>query len=103
MNLIAWSKRHNVSAQALAELLEVFGLDQTAKSGISESVVQTNIRIEASKIGVSCFFLALRHRLYFIWVEVPLVLLTRTFSRGFKLPNYFVAKLTFVLLFKCHH
>jgi len=51
MNLFEWSKRHNVSAQALSELLEVFGLDQTSKSGISESAVQTNIRIEASRIG----------------------------------------------------
>lgn len=56
MNKIhTWALRHNVSLQAVHELLQDFGVAQpdfTVRSELSEAAIQTNIRLEASRVGV---------------------------------------------------
>lgn len=51
MSLFTWATRHNISPQALAELTEIFGLCPAEKSGLSESSIQTRVRLEASRMG----------------------------------------------------
>lgn len=53
MLLYEWAKRHGVSPQAMLELRQVFGFDthNTLGVGMSESAVQTRVRLEASKLG----------------------------------------------------
>jgi len=55
MHLLDWATRHNITPQALAELTEIFGLYPTEKTGLSESSVQTRVRLEASRIGARLF------------------------------------------------
>lgn len=52
MNIHDWAKRHNVSHAALQELLMTVGATPTVTSELSESAIQTNIRLEASRLGV---------------------------------------------------
>ena len=52
MNLHAWAKRHGVTPAALAELLTLTGVNTVAQSDLSESAIQTNIRLEASRKGI---------------------------------------------------
>ena len=52
MQLFDWAKRHKVSPEALQELTQIFGLNDTPSvKGMSESAIQTRVRLEASKIG----------------------------------------------------
>jgi len=52
-HLTAWAKRHGVTQAALADLLAMMGVAESApvKSGKSEAAVQTEIRLAASKLG----------------------------------------------------
>lgn len=52
MDLHLWAKRHNIPAPALDELLNVVGINGTERSELSESAIQTNIRLEASRKGI---------------------------------------------------
>ena len=52
MNLHAWAKRHNIPQVALTELLTLTGINGTQRSELSESAIQTNIRLEASRKGI---------------------------------------------------
>lgn len=51
MHLLNWATRHRIPPQALAELTDIFGLYPAEKTGLSESSVQTRVRLEASRIG----------------------------------------------------
>lgn len=51
MQLLNWATRHNITPQALAELTEIFGSYPAEKTGLSESSVQTRVRLEASRMG----------------------------------------------------
>ena len=51
MNLLNWATRHGIPPQALAELTDIFGLYPAEKTGLSESSVQTRVRLEASRMG----------------------------------------------------
>ncbi len=52
MHLFDWAKRYNVPPQALQELTQIFGLNDTPSvKGMSESAIQIRVRLEASKIG----------------------------------------------------
>lgn len=52
MHLFDWAAKHSVSPQALKELTEIFGLnDAPTTKGISEAAIQTQVRLEASRIG----------------------------------------------------
>jgi hypothetical protein len=52
MNLFNWTNRHGISPQALQELTQVFGLnDAPTASGVSEAAIQTQVRLNASRIG----------------------------------------------------
>lgn len=51
-NLYAWAKRHNIRHAALHELMTEFGITASGTSELSESAVQTNIRLEASRLGI---------------------------------------------------
>lgn len=58
--IITWALRHNISAQALHELSELFGLNgghelPPAVKGVSEEAVQAAVRLEASRKGVTLF------------------------------------------------
>lgn len=52
MNIHDWAKRHGVSPVAIQELLHDVGALPNVTSELSESAVQTNIRLEASRVGV---------------------------------------------------
>lgn len=52
MNIHDWAKRHNIPNVALHELLHDVGAIQNVTSELSESAIQTNIRLEASRLGV---------------------------------------------------
>lgn len=51
-SLMMWAQRHNVPRSAISELLTLVGIDGTQRSELSESAVQTNIRLEASRKGI---------------------------------------------------
>lgn len=53
-----WANKHHISYEALQELLAVMGANDTARvatSGISETAVQTNERLKATKIGARLY------------------------------------------------
>lgn len=52
MNIYDWAKRHNISSAAFQELMMIAGAVATSSSELSESAIQTNIRLEASRKGV---------------------------------------------------
>lgn len=52
MNIHDWARRHNVSQQALNELLMTITERNIGTSELSESAIQTNIRLEASRKGI---------------------------------------------------
>ena len=52
MNIHDWARRHNVSQQALSELLMTITERNVGTSELSESAIQTNIRLEASRKGI---------------------------------------------------
>lgn len=56
MSLFDWANRHGISPQALQELTEVFGLNDTPTAkGMSEAAIQTQVRLNASKLGWRVF------------------------------------------------
>src|SRR6185437_16266155 len=55
-SLTLWALRNQISAQALAELRRIFGLEQpnilaANCAGESEAAVQARVRLEAAKVG----------------------------------------------------
>lgn len=52
MNIHEWAKRHNIPNAALDELLHSVGAIHNVTSELSESAIQTNIRLEASRKGI---------------------------------------------------
>jgi hypothetical protein len=53
--IYTWAKRHDISNIAIAELMQLLGVEAsnvTERSELSESAVQTNIRLEASRKGI---------------------------------------------------
>jgi hypothetical protein len=53
--IYTWAKRHNISNIAISELTQLLGVEAsnvTERSELSESAVQTNIRLEASRKGI---------------------------------------------------
>lgn len=57
ITLERWAKKHGVSARALCELLDMFGIEDVKntkdKPGGSEASAQLNVRLEAARHGVS--------------------------------------------------
>lgn len=52
MNIHDWATRHNIPYAALQELFTTVGALQNVTSELSESAIQTNIRLEASRLGM---------------------------------------------------
>lgn len=52
MNIYLWAERHGVSNNALQELLAITGVNLNATSELSEGAIQTNVRLEASRLGI---------------------------------------------------
>lgn len=52
MNIHDWARRHGVSFEALQELSHITGVATNGMSELSESAIQTNIRLEASRLGI---------------------------------------------------
>lgn len=52
MNIHDWARRHNISQQALSELLMTITERNVGTSELSESAIQTNVRLEASRKGI---------------------------------------------------
>ncbi len=53
MNLNEWARRWGVSVEALTQLCEIMGINETATSqpGVSESAIQQEIRLETNRRG----------------------------------------------------
>ena len=50
--LLEWQRKHGITAEALADLANIVGLDvESSKEGTGENVVQEVARLEASKKG----------------------------------------------------
>lgn len=59
-NIIQWATRHHVSLVALQELREIFGMEgghsmPETVEGVTESAVQSVVRLEAARKGVRLF------------------------------------------------
>ena len=52
MTLSEWARRHNISPEALADLRNMSIPQSPTPSGVSESVVQQRMRLEAPRNGV---------------------------------------------------
>ena len=55
-NILEWQRKHGITAEALADLADIVGLDvESSKEGIGENVVQDDARLLASKMGWRLF------------------------------------------------
>lgn len=54
--LLEWQRKHGITADALADLVAIVGLDvESDKEGVRESVVQETARLQASQMGWRLF------------------------------------------------
>lgn len=55
-DILEWQRKHGITAEALADLVTMVGLDvESSKEGVGENVVQEVARLEASKKGWRLF------------------------------------------------
>jgi len=58
MTLYDWAQRHGIPFAAIKELEQLMGIEETPlaeRTDLSEAAVQTNLRLEASRLGIRLF------------------------------------------------